>query len=148
MLQRTGARAAAGAASSTGSNDVVLKRSRYGYNETISRLSKMISDAGAKIFDTIDQSAAAASAGLTLRPTTLIVFGSPKAGTLFMQAFPLIGLDLPLKLMIFAEADVVSVAYVPFSAIAARYGVSGMDAQVASIDRALDSLANSVALER
>ena len=147
ILERTGAGAATGAASPNAGNDVVVKRSRYGYSETIARLSKAIADAGIKIFDTVDQTAAAASVGLTLRPTTLLVFGNPKAGTLFMQAFPLIGLDLPLKLLIFQEGDVVSVAYVPFSAIAARYGITGMDPQIASIDRALDTLVSSVAPE-
>jgi uncharacterized protein (DUF302 family) len=102
-------------------------------------------DGGATIFATIDQAAAAKSVGLTLRPTTLIVFGNPKAGTALMVAFPLVALDLPLKIVVWEERGVVSVAYVTVSEIAGRYNVTGMDSQIAALDHALDALTNLVA---
>jgi uncharacterized protein (DUF302 family) len=128
----------------TVSEAVVSNVSRYSYRETIERLTAAIADAGNTLFAHIDQSAAAAAAGLTLRPTTLLVFGNPKGGTPLMEAFPLAALDLPLKCIVWEERDAVNVAYVPLSVIAARYGITGKDAVVAAIDRALGALVDRV----
>ena len=122
-----------------------VKRSRFSYADTIAALSKAITGAGNTIFATIDQAAAAANVGLTLRPTTLIVFGNPKGGTGLMAAFPLTALDLPLKFLVWEEDGVVNVGYVPMPVIAERYGVSGMDALIAAMDHALDTLSGVVA---
>lgn len=121
-----------------------VKTSRYSYQATIARLSKGIADGGNQIFATIDQAAAATSVGLTLHPTTLIVFGNPKGGTGLMAAFPLTALDLPLKLLVFEEQGVVSVAYTPAAEIAARYNVTGLDAVISNMGHALDTLTNLV----
>ncbi len=124
----------------------MIKPSRYSYPETVSRLSQALVGAGNTVFIEIDQSAAAAGAGLSLRPTTLIVFGNPRGGTPLMQAFPMVALDLPLKLLVWQEeAGNVSVAYTPMSEIAKRHGVVGYDAQVAATDRALDALTAALA---
>jgi uncharacterized protein (DUF302 family) len=122
----------------------MTKPSRYPYSETIERLSKAIIDGGNTIFATIDQAAAAQTVGLPLRPTTLIIFGNPKGGTPLMDAFPLVGLELPLKLLVWEGDGNVSVAYVTMSEIAARYGVAGMDERIAAMDRAVDGLINMV----
>jgi uncharacterized protein (DUF302 family) len=126
-------------------SDAVVRVSRYSYGETCSRLTGAIHAAGATLFASIDQSAAAASVGLSLRPTTLLVFGNPKAGTALMEAFPLTALDLPLKFAIWDEGNEVRVAFTPASVIAARYGVSGSDATIAALDHALETLVASVA---
>ena len=120
-------------------------RSRLAYAETIETLKEAIVKAGNTIFACIDQTAAAQGAGLTLRPTMLIVFGNPRGGTPLMDAFPLVALDLPLKLLVWEDSLGVNVAYVPMSDIAARYGVTGMDARIEAMDRAVDSLISSVA---
>jgi uncharacterized protein (DUF302 family) len=122
----------------------MTKRSRYSYPETLAKLTKAITDAGNTIFATIDQAAAAAGVGLTLRPTTLIIFGNPKGGTPLMDAFPLVGIALPLKVMVWEENGSVNVAYEPMSEIAARYAVTGMDARIAAMDQALDGVTNAV----
>ncbi|HTV91742.1 MAG TPA: DUF302 domain-containing protein [Verrucomicrobiae bacterium] len=123
----------------------IVKTSRLSYPNTVAALSKAMTNGGNTIFATIDQAAAAAGVGLSLRPTTLIVFGNPKAGTGLMAAFPLTALDLPLKVVVYEEDSAVKVAYVPASAIAERYGVTGMDALIANIDHALDTLTGLVA---
>jgi uncharacterized protein (DUF302 family) len=122
----------------------MTKRSRYSYAQTLATLEKAIRDGGNTIFATIDQAAAAASAGLTLRPTTLIIFGNPNGGTALMDAVPLLALELPLKLLVWEENGAVSVAYEPMSQIAARYNVMGMDARIAAMDRALDTLTGAI----
>lgn len=124
---------------------LTIKESRSPYAETIAQLSRAIVDAGDTVFATIDQAAAAGSVGMTLRPTTVIIFGNPRAGTPFMNDFPLVALDLPLKLLVWDEGAAVKVAYVPMSEIAARYMVTGKGAQIAAMDRALDALTNALA---
>ena len=120
-------------------------RSRYSHSETVARLTKAAQDAGNTIFAVIDQAAAASSVGLNLRPTTLILFGNPKGGTPLMDAVPLVALDLPLKLLVWEESGVVSVAYTPASEIAARYNATGMEARTEAMDHALAALAAGVA---
>jgi uncharacterized protein (DUF302 family) len=123
----------------------IVKRSLYPFAETTSRLVNAIRDAGNTVFATIDQAAAAQTASPALRPTTLIVFGNPKAGTALMQAHPLVGLDLPVKLLVWQDGDAVDVAYAPMSEVAARYGISTMEPVVRAIDANLAALADFVA---
>lgn len=123
----------------------MTKRSRLSYADTVSALSRAIVEAGNTIFATIDQAAAAKSVSLMLRPTTLVFFGNPAGGTPLMDAFPLVALELPLKVLVWDDGGIVSVAYTPMSEIAARYGVNGMDARIAAMDRALDTLTASIA---
>jgi uncharacterized protein (DUF302 family) len=123
---------------------MVTKPSRYSYADTLARLTNALKESGNTIFATIDQAAAATGVGLALRPTALIVFGNPKAGTPFMQAFPLTGLDLPLKFLVWEENGTVGVAYETMSEIAKRYGVTGLDDRIAMIDGALEKLSGSI----
>src|ERR1700722_5295519 len=122
----------------------MTKRSRFAYQATLSMLKERIASGGNTIFAEIDQTAAANEAGLQLRPTTLIVFGNPKGGTPLMDAFPLVALELPLKLLVWEGSNGVEIAYVPMSEIAERYGIPEMDARVAAIDRAVDALIDRV----
>jgi uncharacterized protein (DUF302 family) len=124
---------------------MIIKKSRHTYSETVASLSQTIRAAGNRIFASIDQSAAAAGVGLKLRPTTLIVFGNPKGGTGLMDRFPLIGLDLPLKLLVWEEDGEVNVAFVPMKEIASRYEATGLDEPIAAMDHALDTLTNTIA---
>jgi uncharacterized protein (DUF302 family) len=122
----------------------MTKRSRLSYADTLAALEKAIAAAGNTTFAIIDQSAAAEGAGMTLRPTTLILFGNPKGGTPLMEAFPLVALELPLKLLVWEDNGDVTVAYPALSEIAARYDVTGMDDRIAAMDRALDTLTNVI----
>jgi uncharacterized protein (DUF302 family) len=125
---------------------ITSHRSRYSYAETVERLSAAIAAGGNTIFATIDQAAAARSAGTTLRPTTLIVFGNPKGGTPLMAAFPLTALDLPLKLVVYEEeSGAVNVVSASAAELAERYGVTGFDDLLAAMDRGLAALGASVA---
>jgi uncharacterized protein (DUF302 family) len=123
---------------------MIVKRSRHTYADTIAKLEQAMTQGGNTIFSTIDQSAAATGAGLSLRPTTLIVFGNPKGGTPFMVAFPRVAMELPLKLLVWEEDGSVSVAYVPMSEIANRCSVTGMDDRIEAIDHGLDTLTNQI----
>ena len=72
---------------------IVKFKSAYSMPETIARMKKDIADKGIKFFDEIDQAKLAADAGITLLPSTLLVFGNPPLGTLFITADPDAGLD-------------------------------------------------------
>ena len=98
----------------------MTKRSRYAYQATLSMLKERIASGGNTIFAEIDQTAAANEAGLQLRPTTLIVFGNPKGGTPLMDAFPLVALELPLKLLVWEGSNGVEIAYVGLVALRTR----------------------------
>lgn len=78
--------------------------SDYGATETLNRLEAEIKAKGMTVFARIDHAAGAVAAGLVLRPTELVIFGSAKAGTPLMQANQAIGIDLPLKALVYEDA--------------------------------------------
>jgi len=85
---------------------MVTKQSPWSVEETVSRLTALLESKGVKVFAVIDHSGEAAKAGLDLRDTKVVVFGSPAAGTPVMQAEPLAALDLPLKVLVWAHGAV------------------------------------------
>jgi uncharacterized protein (DUF302 family) len=98
--------------------------SDLGYPETLSRLEAAIRGAGMTVFARIDHAAAAAVAQLPLRPTELLLFGNAKGGTVLMQSNQLIGLDLPLKALVYQDASgMVWVAYNDPAWLAGRHAL-------------------------
>ncbi|GLQ51297.1 DUF302 domain-containing protein [Dyella flava] len=79
---------------------IVTLQSPYAFADTVQRLLGTLADHQIKIFATIDQRAEAIAAGLSMPPTTLILFGNPKAGTPVMLASLASGIDLPLKALV------------------------------------------------
>ena len=72
---------------------------------TVDRLEALLKAKGIKIFARIDQAAEARAVGLTMRPTVLLIFGDPKAGTPLMDRYPSLAMDLPLKVLVWEAAD-------------------------------------------
>jgi uncharacterized protein (DUF302 family) len=121
--------------------DVVTKASPRSVADTVSRLTDLVGAKGMKVFAVIDQAAEGRQVGLELRPTTLVYFGSPAAGTPVMAAAPLAALDLPLKVLVWQDGDQAKVSYLSPSALAARYGLPADLAQnLAGIDGLTDAL--------
>jgi uncharacterized protein (DUF302 family) len=87
-----------------GADGVETRESSLPFETTLERLREVIERRGLRVFDVIDHQAAAVDVGLTLRPTRVIVFGSPNAGTPLMVAYPLLALELPLRILVW-EAD-------------------------------------------
>jgi uncharacterized protein (DUF302 family) len=79
--------------------------SPYPVPETIDRLEAAFGSKGVHVFARIDHSAGAQAAGLSLRPTQLLIFGNPKVGTPLMQVAPTVGLDLPMKVLAWQDAQ-------------------------------------------
>src|SRR5215467_12421859 len=90
---------------------VVTKLSPLSVAETVARLTDLSAAKGMKLFAVIDQSAEASRAGLQLRETTLVLFGRPAAGTPVMAAAPMAALDLPLKVLVWADEGQTRVSY-------------------------------------
>jgi uncharacterized protein (DUF302 family) len=121
--------------------EITTKVSPRSVTDTVSRLTGILSGKGLKVFGVIDQSAEASQAGMPLRETTLVLFGNPAAGTPVMVAVPLSALDLPLKVLIWADDGQTKVSYYGPAALAARYGLSAdLEAKLAAIDPLTDAL--------
>jgi uncharacterized protein (DUF302 family) len=116
------------------SNGLVRIESRHSTPMTAQRLEALLNDAGIRIFARIDFSADAKAAGLEMHPELLLLFGNPKAGTPLMVDQPSIGIDLPLKALLWEDADGRSwLAYNDASYVVRRHGVrSGLATNLAA----------------
>ena len=92
--------------------------------ETLKKLQTTVEALGLKVFVVVDHSGEAEKAGLTMRPTQLLIFGSPKAGTPLMNAAPTLAIDLPLKALVWEDADAkVWVSYNSPESLQQRHGI-------------------------
>lgn len=124
---------------------IVKVKSAYSVAETIQRLKKDIADKGIMFFSEIDQSKLAANAGVKLRPSTLLVFGNPPLGTLFLTSNPNSGLDWPVRLLVIQDekGDVYTV-YTDFDWIARRHGITDRKEQFETANKVVASITSSV----
>jgi uncharacterized protein (DUF302 family) len=83
---------------------LVTTLSAHSAKDTLDRLAANITKRGMAVFARVDHAAAAAEVGMTLGPTVVVIFGSPKAGTPLMQAKQTMGIDLPLKMLVWQDA--------------------------------------------
>ena len=124
---------------------IVRIKSAYSMPETIKRLKMDVADKGIMFFDEIDQSKLAADAGVTLRPSTLLVFGNPPLGTLFLTSNPDAGLDWPVRLLVYQDATGdVWVAYTDFAWIAHRHGITDRDEAFKKASEVIASITSTV----
>ena len=121
---------------------MVTKVSPRTVGDTVVRLLDLLGSKSIKVFAVIDQRAEARAVGLDLRETTLVIFGNPAAGTGVMVAAPLSALDLPLKVLIWADPEQGTVvSYTAPAALAARYGLSPDTAgALEAVNRLTDAL--------
>jgi uncharacterized protein (DUF302 family) len=98
--------------------------SRYSFDETVERLQAAFKEKGMQVFAVIDHSGEAEKVGLKMRPTKVVIFGSPKGGTPLMVAAPSLAIDLPLKALVAENADGnVTVTYNAPEYLQQRHGV-------------------------
>jgi uncharacterized protein (DUF302 family) len=84
---------------------IVSTAARGTVGETVQRLEEILVSKGVMLFAVIDHSGEAEKAGMHMRPTKLLIFGSPRAGTPLMIASPVSAIDLPLKVLVWEDAD-------------------------------------------
>jgi uncharacterized protein (DUF302 family) len=86
-------------------NGIINKPSNHSVNETVEKLKGILLAKGVALFALVDHSGEAEKVGMKMRPTKLLIFGSPKAGTPLMLAVPSIAIDLPLKILVWEDAQ-------------------------------------------
>ncbi len=136
----------ASATAQAAESGVVTVRSGYAMAETIARIKQDIADKGLMFFQEVDQARLAADAGIELRPSTLLVFGNPALGAQFMTSNPQSGIDWPVRLLVFEDANgEVWAVYNAFDRIASRHGIVDRAAQFDMAAAVIASITASVA---
>src|SRR5690348_14080986 len=87
------------------SNGLITVASRFSARETMDRLIAAVTSAGLLVFARIDHAANAAQVGMELRPTELLIFGNPRGGTPLMQDRQTVGIDLPVKALVWEDGE-------------------------------------------
>ncbi len=120
--------------------------SDFGPKETMDRLENEVRAKGLNVFARIDHAAGAKEAGLDLRPTELIIFGNARGGTPLMQAAQTVGMDLPLKALVWQdETGKTWLSYNEPAWIAERYGLSTAGQVVSNLTAALTAVTRAAA---
>ena len=124
---------------------LITLRSKYGPKDTMDRLENEVKAKGLTVFARIDHAAGAAEVGLSLRPTELLIFGNAKGGTPLMDSVQTIGIDLPLKALVWQDASGNTwLSYNDPNWLAKRHGLGHeADAAVKAIAAALDAMAKT-----
>ncbi len=109
---------------SNSANGIVTIPGHQSVDQTVQKLEEILRAKGVKIFALVDHSGEAEKAGLEMRPTKLLIFGNPKAGTPLMIASPSSAIDLPLKILVWEDANgKVRVSYNAPTYLQARHGL-------------------------
>jgi uncharacterized protein (DUF302 family) len=120
--------------------------SNFGPKETMDRLETEIRTKGLEVFARIDHAAGATEVGLNLRPTDLIIFGNARGGTPLMQPNQTVGIDLPLKALVWQDAaGKTLISYNEPSWIAQRHGVANAEAVVSKMTDLLGAITATAA---
>jgi uncharacterized protein (DUF302 family) len=119
-------------------------KSSHDPRETMNRLEAAVTAKGLTVFARIDHAAGASVAGLPLRPTEVLIFGNAKGGTPLMQAAQTIGIDLPLKALVWQDASGETwLSWNDPAWLAARHGISGEEAVVGRLTALLNEIAKT-----
>jgi uncharacterized protein (DUF302 family) len=122
---------------------LITLSSSHGPKDTMDRLAGEITARGMTVFARVDHAAGAADAGLSLRPTELLIFGNAKGGTPLMQSDQTIGIDLPLKALVWQDASGRTwLSYNDPGWLAKRHGLGAeVDPAVKAMAAALNAIA-------
>ena len=127
---------------------LMLTRSDYSFKETASRLEKTLNDNNSlTLFAEIKHSEQAKEAGLKLSERSLFIFGNPKQGTMLMQSDQLVGLDLPLKILIYKKDDQTTITYNSINYLKKRYKLNKAK-NLKKVKRGLKKIASKVSGNR
>ena len=127
--------------SEVGDGAVVTRPSPWSMADTVTRLLAVVAAQGMEVFAVIDHSGKARDAGLALRETKVVIFGSPSVTTPLIEAAPLAALDLPFRVAVWEDGHQTLVSYPAPAAVARRYGLGG---DLAAALAAIDALTSAV----
>ena len=120
--------------------------SAYSVKETADRLESILSQKGMTVFNRINHSDAAGKVGIQLRETELIIFGNPKVGSPLMKCRQSVAIDLPQKALVHEDADgKVWISYNDPAYLKKRHGISGCDAVLLKVGKALAGISTAAA---
>ena len=126
---------------------LIVKQAQGSVDETVEKFKAAVEGAGATVFAVVDHAKGATSVGSQIPPATVVIFGNPKLGTPLIAANPQIGLDLPLKVLVWDEGGKTMIGYTDPVALKDRYGVTGADKTFDTISGALGKLTDKAAAE-
>ena len=122
---------------------MIVQRSAHDHAETMRRLLEAVQGRGLTVFARIDHAAAAREVGLELADEQVLVFGNPRAGTALMQDDPRIGIELPLRMLVWADDQGVAVGYEDPRELAGRFAVSAHAPTLDAMAQLLAALARA-----
>ena len=123
---------------------LITKTSSHSVKQTMDRLEKIVRDKGFIVAARVNHAAAAIQSGATLRPTEVLIFGNPKLGTVLMQSNQTIGIDLPIKVLVWEDdKGVVTLGYNDPAWLAKRHAITDRDKAFAKMAGALDTFSNA-----
>ena len=126
--------------------DLVTLPSAHGVPETVARLKALLAQKGIEVFAHIDHAARARAVGLPLRPTQVLIFGNPRAGTPLMQSRQTVGLELPLRVLAWEDEEGRAwLTYRRLADLARQHRVTDRDEAVQALDDGLGALARAAA---
>jgi uncharacterized protein (DUF302 family) len=120
---------------------MIVERSAASYADTVERLIDGIESRGLTIFASIDHAAGAREAGMDLAEEEVVLFGSPRAGTPLMQSDRRIGIELPLRMLVWREGESVLVGYRDPRELSAAYDLAAHEATLGQMAALLKELA-------
>jgi uncharacterized protein (DUF302 family) len=126
-------------------NGIVTVKSKYSVSETVKRIKRDVAKKGIQFFGVIDQAKLGNAAGNDVRPSRLVMFGNPALGTTFITANPTAGLDWPVRVLVYQDADgSVYAAYTDFDWIAKRHGIANRAKEFHMATEVIESVTSTV----
>lgn len=125
---------------------LVTVKSSYGAKETADRVERLTKERGMTLFNRIDHAEGARTVGMPLRPTEVLIFGNPKGGAPLMMCEQSVGIDLPLKMLVWEDGNgAVWIGYSDPEALKDRHGITGCDKVLGKMKEFLGKLAADAA---
>jgi uncharacterized protein (DUF302 family) len=129
---------------SAGDSELVTLPSAHSATKTVERFKALLAEKGIELFAQIDHASGAKKVGQSLRPTQVLIFGNPKVGTPLMQNKQIIGLDLPLRVLVWEdEAGKVWLSYRRVENLTRMHHITGQDETGKGLDSGLEALARA-----
>ncbi len=128
-------------AAANAADGLVVKPSAHSVAQTLDRMEAVLKKKGIRVFARVDHQKNAEGVGLTLRPTSVLIFGNPKMGTPLMDSAQTAGIDLPMKVLAWQDADgKVWLAYNDPAYLTGRHGITDRDAVKTKMAGALKAM--------
>ena len=125
---------------------IISKTSNHSVKDTLDKLESIVTDKGFKVVARVNHARAAEKSGLNLNPTEVLIFGNPKVGTALMKSNQAIGLDLPIKVIVWEDdKGVVTIAYNDPSWMVSRHNIADRDEVVKKMTGALGKFTDAAA---